>query len=455
MGLKRPALVLVGAALGHALCWTAEQPNCDYALATLATKPTLRELELFLRTLRRFDATRKVYVGTDSVASDWTRKQRIYAVDDTPCLARYEAFSRNRMKQQRWGDLTIWTHLQLEKTTIMARALDDGWAGVLYADCDVVWLAPLPPVGPGVLGVSPCLCAPRVEVKYGKYNGGHVFVRRREVLAVWRNATRRSRYFEQAALETIRAVFKESAFDLDRRANVEWLNLLGSHSFDRRDHTMNLTVDDDGKAWWLGDRLLSIHAHVVPSSNQPNFQLPAVARITAVLQHSLILDDLCTTHYLLCASLTPCPVDAFRGRSRTTHIASFRAGHGDAASNYYHFFFGLLVPFLKTWTQRGRQAQIFAAADTSCRSGEMRAGRCRRGVDAQRQRCDGAPRNAFQRSRLVHPRRHFAAPRAPAGMGPRLAPLRVQLLLDRGKAGACAACRRRLADDAARVRVRS
>ena len=67
MGLGRPALVLVVAATrGHALCWTAEQPNCDYALATLATKPTLRELELFLRTLHRFDATRKVYVGTDS-----------------------------------------------------------------------------------------------------------------------------------------------------------------------------------------------------------------------------------------------------------------------------------------------------------------------------------------------------------------------------------------------------
>ena len=357
MGLGRPALVLVVAATrGHALCWTAEQPNCDYALATLATKPTLRELELFLRTLHRFDATRKVYVGTDSVASNWTRQQQIHAVVDTPCLARYEAFSRNWMKRQRWGELTVWTHLQLEKTTVMARALDDGWSGVLYADCDVVWLAPLPPVGPGVLGVSPCLCAPRVEARYGKYNGGHVFARSREVLAVWRNATRRSRYFEQAALETVRTVFKESAFDLDRRANVEWLNLLGSHSFDRRDHTMNLTVDDDGQVWWLGDRLLSIHAHVVPSSNQPNFQLSAVARITAVLQRSLILDDLCATHHLLCASRAPCPVAAFRGRSRTVHIASFRAGHGDPASNYYHFFFGLLVPFLN-WLETSRPLQ--------------------------------------------------------------------------------------------------
>ena len=118
MGLGRPALALVvAAARGHALCWTAEQPNCDYALAPLATKPTLRELELFLRTLHRFDATRKVYVGTDSVASNWTRKQQIHAVVDTPCLARYEAFSRNWMKRQRWGELTVWTHLQLEKTT--------------------------------------------------------------------------------------------------------------------------------------------------------------------------------------------------------------------------------------------------------------------------------------------------------------------------------------------------
>ena len=82
----------------------------------------------------------------------------------------------------------------------------------------------------------------------------------------------------------------------------------------------------------------------------------AVARITAVLQRSLILDDLCATHHLLCASRAPCPVAAFHGRSRTVHIASFRAGHGDAASNYYHFFFGLLVPFLN-WLETSRPLQ--------------------------------------------------------------------------------------------------
>ena len=196
----RPVLVcaLWRVALGQPLCWRPEQPDCRYALATLATKPTLREFELFVRTLHRFDARRKLYVGTDTAAGAWAQAQRIHAVDATPCLVRYEAYDRNWMKHNRWGGLTVWTHLQLEKTTIMARAFDDGWTGVLYADCDVAWLAPLPSIGAGVVGLSPCLCAPRIEARYGKYNGGHVFARSRDVLDVWRNATPRSRYFRRA-----------------------------------------------------------------------------------------------------------------------------------------------------------------------------------------------------------------------------------------------------------------
>merc|ERR1711871_142174 len=108
-----------------------------------------------------------------------------------------------------------------------------------------------------------------VERRYGKYNGGMVFVRSRVVLTNWRNATLHSRYFEQAALEAVRVAFDTQSFDLHPRANVEWLNLLESHSIDRQDHLDDLSVDDMGQAEWLGGRLLSIHAHITPTPNQP------------------------------------------------------------------------------------------------------------------------------------------------------------------------------------------
>jgi hypothetical protein len=43
--------------------------NCSYAVATMATRPALLELELFLRTLARFDRTRRVFVASDTVVS--------------------------------------------------------------------------------------------------------------------------------------------------------------------------------------------------------------------------------------------------------------------------------------------------------------------------------------------------------------------------------------------------
>ena len=146
---------------------------------------------------------------------------------DVPCLVKYENYSRTWMKKKRWGPMNVWTHLQLEKTTVMARALDDGHAGVLFADADIAWLAPMAPVGLGVVGVSPCLCAKKVEDTYGRFNGGHVFAREKRVLDRWRDASGRSRYMEQAALEEVYDVFSdEGAFLLDARSNVEWLNVL-------------------------------------------------------------------------------------------------------------------------------------------------------------------------------------------------------------------------------------
>ncbi|EGB07021.1 hypothetical protein AURANDRAFT_65256 [Aureococcus anophagefferens] len=310
----------------------------------MATRPALLEVALFLRTLRRFDASRRVYVASDTAVAAYV--SRVANATAVPCLVKYENYSRVWMKKKRWGPMNVWTHLQLEKTTVMARALDDGAPGVLFADADVAWLAPLPPAGAGAVGVSPCLCRDRVEATYGAYNGGHVFARTTGVLDLWRSATSRSRYMEQAALEEVYAE-TAGAFLWDARANVEWLNVVASHSVDGRDHAADLVADGDTVAW-LGRRLLSAHAHVVPTANQPAFQRRALGPMLDALRHSAVEPDLCATHHLLCAGARPCaPADwLFDRRNVTVHVATFAPGHGNAATNYYHFFYGLLVPVL-------------------------------------------------------------------------------------------------------------
>ncbi|KAH8053696.1 hypothetical protein JL720_14656 [Aureococcus anophagefferens] len=266
----------------------------------MATRPALLEVALFLRTLRRFDASRRVYVASDTAVAAYV--SRVANATAVPCLVKYENYSRVWMKKKRWGPMSVWTHLQLEKTTVMARAT------------------------------------------YGAYNGGHVFARTTGVLDLWRSATSRSRYMEQAALEE---VYAETAGAFLWDARVEWLNVVASHSVDGRDHAADLVADGDTVAW-LGRRLLSAHAHVVPTANQPAFQRRALGPMLDALRHSAVEPDLCATHHLLCAGARPCaPADwLFDRRNVTVHVATFAPGHGNAATNYYHFFYGLLVPVL-------------------------------------------------------------------------------------------------------------
>lgn len=87
----------------------------------------------------------------------------------------------------------------------------------------------------------------------------------------------------------------------------------------------------------------------MPTANQPSFQYHALNRIADVLTRSLVREDLCATHHLLCVddALAACDLKAFRGPrvEATIRVATFKPGHGHATDNFYHFFFGLLVPF--------------------------------------------------------------------------------------------------------------
>ncbi|KAH8073369.1 voltage-gated potassium channel [Aureococcus anophagefferens] len=244
-------------------------PGCAFAVATMASAPSLPELELFVRTLARFDGSRPLYVAVDAAAGAWLRAQTFMAA----------------------------VALGLEKTTVMEAALDAGHAGVLFADADVIWLSPLPAMGPEALGVSRCLCSKHTERRYGRYNGGMVFARNASVLDVWRRASVGSRYYEQSALEdVVRAV---PSFLLPREADVAALYLLKSHSHDGRDHAADLELaDDNATVLWMRRPLL--RTATCPGPQYARWARPAADRVRAVLGRSVIRDDLCATHAALC-----------------------------------------------------------------------------------------------------------------------------------------------------------
>lgn len=296
-------------AAGAVLCAPGSaSPECDFAVATMGTAPSLLELELFVRTLARFDPARTLFVAVDAAAHNWLQTQTILPrTVGVPCLDKYSAENRDQLKRRRarrgnaTGEDSAWLDLQLEKVTVMRVALGAGHGGVLFADADVIWLARQPAMGPEVLGVSPCLCNRHTERRYGRFNGGMVFARDEAVLDLWERASRKSRYYEQAAIEDLVAAFPH--FSLPSPASdLAALYLLKTHSRDGRDHAADLTLGGERNASVLyqGAPLLSAHGHVLPGPNFAKWARPATTRLREVLSRSAIRDDLCATHTSFC-----------------------------------------------------------------------------------------------------------------------------------------------------------
>ena len=65
----------------------------------------------------------------------------------------------------------------------------------LFLDCDILLLAPLPPMGDAPLGLIRLQRTnARMSTLYGRYNGGCVFVREAAVLDAWSRASRNTSY---------------------------------------------------------------------------------------------------------------------------------------------------------------------------------------------------------------------------------------------------------------------
>ena len=194
-----------------------------------------------------------------------------------------------------------WLELQLEKTTVMAAALAAGHPGVLFADADVIWLSPLPEMGAEALGLSRCLCGKHTERRYGRFNGGMVFVRNASVLSTWRRASVGSRYYEQSALEDVARAFPY--FLIHPAADLAALYMLRTHSHDGLDHVMDLALgDDNATVEWRRRPLLSAHGHVLPGPNYARWARHATDRLREVLSGSVVGPDLCATHASFCAA---------------------------------------------------------------------------------------------------------------------------------------------------------
>ncbi len=207
-------------------------------IATLATAGAWKDLETLLWTIRQWHGDAEVFVAADTdIAVKLVGYPSVHVrtlLDDYKGLTRkdMEAMS-GRIFPTRWHDF------MMEKAGVIAWALErrckeEGKGGeeegVWFLDADVCLLAPLVQPKAGLdLCLSPHMIRPVDEARYGRFNGGFLWIRDPGLLSVWKRATFGSRFYEQAALENVwDSVADSKRAELPIQDNFGWWRFLQS-----------------------------------------------------------------------------------------------------------------------------------------------------------------------------------------------------------------------------------
>lgn len=171
------------------------------AVATLATNQAIPDLRVFLQTLELWNPGTTVYLFGDKEAIDALSsipyKGRIHYKE---CLSGYTALRRPTMERLPGTYGSLWAQFMAEKITLLEWALPQEPEGLFFCDSDIAFFGPLPEIS-GDVGLSPHRIREADEARYGRYNGGFLWIKDLAALTTWRAACGTSRFYEQAALE--------------------------------------------------------------------------------------------------------------------------------------------------------------------------------------------------------------------------------------------------------------
>ena len=226
-------------------------PSC---LATLATYNSYQDLKLLITSLRIFEPDIELYVLCDSrvkaqLATDQLDKNTMCHVT----LDKYSHLNRNQMEKQ-----GIWLEFMLKKIDIIDIALR-AYSDVLFLDSDILLLDRLPTVDKSKdIGLSPHLMKLDLEQKYGRFNGGFIWVNHPEFTKWWLETSQiNGEYFEQKCLE--KAVDKFKTMEFTALDNFGWWRCL--YADDSAARIQKFQINHDGYLVYDNQRLRSIHTH--------------------------------------------------------------------------------------------------------------------------------------------------------------------------------------------------
>lgn len=189
------------------------------SFCTISTVGCFDEFIGHLCSLYRWHPNKKIYAMVDTETMIRTSNCLPFMSETLVMYPKLDKYSnKNRHQMEREG---IWTQFQMLKARVMQCALlleKD----TLYLDADVLVTNKIFVDHSCIVGLSPHYIRKKETDLYGYYNGGMLWASDSRVCLDWIEASKTSRYFDQAALETL---VKHKYFEFDESYNMSWWRL--------------------------------------------------------------------------------------------------------------------------------------------------------------------------------------------------------------------------------------
>lgn len=242
--------------------------NKPESLCTLSTKNSIKDLLLLLASLNHISNHKPIYVVCDSFTHDYIEKTSnnyYYKIKLFNILDKYEKICLGTQSEQ--IQKKEWTEFMLEKTKAIDYALEEN-SNTLFIDSDIMFINDLPDINKDYeLGLCEHNILESIKEKYGKYNGGSLWVNTRKFSSWWIKNTwsDTSKYMEQQCLDLAPKEFK--TFIFPQTHNFGWWRLQTNEVEEIKNRRRKFKKS---KNTTLYDKkpLISIHTHFFDTSSR-------------------------------------------------------------------------------------------------------------------------------------------------------------------------------------------
>jgi len=247
-----------------------------YALATLANKNALHDLNVFLFTLQLWnDSLPNLYIYCDSFVERYLLERKPYKgkLFIKNALDAYTNYNRVQMEELEGKEfITLFGDFVCEKMNLLNWVFTQNEKGILFCDADICFLGPLPIINTNKkMILSKHEIRSQDELRYGMYNAGFIYINDLTIPDRWKEHSKKSKFFEQISLEDLTREYSFELFSVQN--NYGWWRLLQGKesetvlktkwSIKRENNYSGIAVE--GKA------LLSVHTHWKTNDNATQY----------------------------------------------------------------------------------------------------------------------------------------------------------------------------------------